>query len=230
MPLTAKQAKKRTAVKHSPGYAVERYVAPSGMQKNMDTKKKSKALKTLDAPKIDKAAQKRVDDYGKLAKTVREVGTTFGIRKTAIMEAVEAGNIDHAILQFQRQAYATIVNLIPIAEAEYIRDKREHQAYVLNAMISQGRELAADLAASGDSAQLAGLLIQEVIEPMFKALLQQFMQEQMQLKTLLADKFKPDMTADASREMDASIKRIASVMTDLYKSTAVQVNKKILGE
>jgi hypothetical protein len=151
---------------------------------------------------VDRATEKKVKKFEELAETVKEVGSTFGIRKREIMDAVATGNIDHAVLQFQRQAYSTIVNLIPIAEKAYKKHQREHQAYVLNSLISQGRELASDLMASGDRAQLAEIIAREVLEPVFKSMLQQFMQEQLQLKTILGDKIKPQFSADASREME----------------------------
>jgi hypothetical protein len=218
--MTTKPERQAHAKRKSPGYAVERY-----------TKGKMPQLPAPEAPpKVTKALQNQVKQYGKLAETVKQVGSTFGIRRREIMEAVDAGNIDHAVLAFQRQAYSTIVNLIPIAEKAYKKHQREHQAYVLNSLISQGRELAADLMASGDRQQLAETLIREVIEPVFKALLQQFMQEQLQLKTILGDKLKPAFVPDASREMDESLKRVASIMNDLFRSTTTQINKKLLGE
>ena len=120
--------------------------------------------------------------------------------------------------------------MIPIAEKAYKKHQREHQAYVLNSLISQGRELASDLMASGDRAQLAEIIAREVLEPVFKSMLQQFMQEQLQLKTILGDKIKPQFSADASREMDNSLKRMAQVMNDMFRSTTQQINKKLLGE
>jgi hypothetical protein len=186
--------------------------------------------KKTNVPSVDRATEKKVKKFEELAETVKEVGSTFGIRKREIMDAVATGNIDHAVLQFQRQAYSTIVNLIPIAEKAYKKHQREHQAYVLNSLISQGRELASDLMASGDRAQLAEIIAREVLEPVFKSMLQQFMQEQLQLKTILGDKIKPQFSADASREMDNSLKRMAQVMNDMFRSTTQQINKKLLGE
>lgn len=207
------------AKRNSPGFAIERY-----------TKGSMPKLPPPEKATVRRETEKKIKKYGELAETVKQVGSTFGIRKREIMDAVDSGNIDHAVLQFQRQAYSTIVNLIPIAEKEYKKSKREHQAYVLNALISQGRELASDLMASGDRAQLADVLIREVLEPTFKALLQQMMQEQLQLKTILGDKLKPAFVPDASREMDDSLKRLAGCMTELFKSTSLQINKKLLGE
>jgi hypothetical protein len=166
----------------------------------------------------------------KLASAVREAGSTFGVRKSEIMEAIDAGDIDHAVLSFQRQAYATVMALIPIAEAEYRKHKRDHQAYVLNAMISQGRELAADLMASSDRQNLADAIVQEVLEPMFKGMLQQFMIEFLQLKAILGDKMQPAFIATVSLELDASIKRMAKIMTDMHKTTSDQIRRKLIGD
>lgn len=208
------------AKRNSPSFAVTRYT----------DKKSMPSLPPPEKREVTRATVKKVKQYAELADKVKAVGSTFGIRKKEIMDAVDSGNLDHAVLQFQRQAYSTIVNLIPVAEKEYKKYKRDHQAYVLNALISQGRELAADLMASGDRAQLASILTQEVIEPVFKSLLQHVMTEQLQLKAILGDKLKPQFIPDASREMDASLRRLAEIMTELYKSTSSQINKKLLGE
>lgn len=179
---------------------------------------------------VRRKTEKLVSKYSKLAKTVKEVGSTFGVRKHEIMQAIEEGNIEHAVGQFQRQAYSTVVNLIPIAEKAYLKDRREHQIYCLNALISQGRELAADLMAANNREQLAQTLLHEVLEPAFKNILQQVMQEQMHMKAVLSDKIKPPYVTMTSSEQDESLRRIAAAMTEIFKSTADQFNRKILGE
>lgn len=211
---TKSDERKAHAKRSSPGYAVSRYAS--------DPK--------THAPVVKKTTERRLKKYEELAKTVKKVGTTFGIRKNDIMVAIDSGNIDQAVLTFQRQAYATIVNLIPKAEAAYLREGREHQAYVLNALLSQGRELAADLMASGDRQQLADVLVNEVLAPTFKSIVQQLMLETIQTKAVLSDKIKPEYVSTVSMELDQSLKRLAGVLTDMYRTTADQTRKKLVGE
>lgn len=175
--------------------------------------------------------QKRtLQKFDKLAETAERVQSTFGLRESQIMDLIEAGDIDGSIHAFQKQAYGTIINLIPIAEEEYRKGKRDHQAYVLNALISQSRELAADLMASGDRQSLAAAIVSEILEPTFKAILQFMMQEQMQLKAILTDKIFPQHQANAVHEIDSSLKNVAASMTSLYKMSADNITKKLLGD
>jgi hypothetical protein len=241
---TDKANRQKFARQSSPGFAVSRYVdnsKPKTKGTDVTRSSDSRALRLAKEKPVkiastelsivvDKASAKQLSKYGDLADTVKKTASVFGIRKQEIMDAVAAGNTDHAILQFQRQAYSTIVNLIPLAEAAYIRDKRESQAYALNALISQGRELAHDLMASSDRQNLSRAIATEILEPVFKSLLQQILQEQLQLKAILGDKLKPQYISAASFEMDESIKRLAGLMTTLYQSTTEQINKKLLGD
>lgn len=189
----------------------------------------AKTLKPETLP-VKRSTEKTIQRYVALADTVVQVGSTFGIRKRAIMEAIEENNIEHAVAQFQRQAYSTVVNLIPLAEAAYLKDGREHQIYCLNALISQGRELAADLMAANSRDTLAATLLSEVLEPAFKSVLQQIMQEQMHMKTVLCDKIKSPHEEGVSTEQDASLRRIAGAMNEIFRNTSEQFHRKIIGD
>jgi hypothetical protein len=169
-------------------------------------------------------------NMGKLNAAVGKLTSVFGIKEREIMDAVEAGDIDQAVQVFQRQAYSTIVRLIPIAEKEYLLGKRDHQLYALNSVISQGRELANDLMSSDNKKQLGETIIREILEPAFKQILQQMMQEQMMLKTALSDKLKPEFLTASSGELDSSLRRVAGSMTEIFKSSSEQINKKLLGD
>jgi hypothetical protein len=201
-------------------------------------KKKKRAVEEDDQPAVTreltlvdkKRSVRTVEKYEKLGEQVKKTAAVFGLRKADIMEAVEAGDIDFAVLQMQRQAYSTIVNMIPLAEQAYLKDKREHQIYALNALISQARELAADLMASSDRSQLAEKLIHEMLEPTFKSILQTMMQEQLKLKHLIDDKIKPEYRAVVARDCDQVIKEVAGTMNVLFQVTSQQTRKYMLGE
>ena len=233
------------AKKSSPGFAINRYAkkpegthqpklpAPSvskqPREKEPAAKPKLKA-KTGSEVAVTKKQERQIKQFSDLADTTKKVGTVFGIKKSEIMLAVTEGNIDHAISVFRRQAYSTIVNLIPIAEKEYVKGKRDHQAYVLNALITQGRELAADLMQDGDRTQLANKLVHEMLEPVFKGILQNVVSELQQQKLMLSDKLQPEYKAHVSIEIDASAKRIAGAMTDLFSVASDQIRRNLIGD
>lgn len=183
-----------------------------------------------DAPKIAKQTQARIQKYEQLAETVKKVGSTFGVKRKDIVDAIERGDLDGSIMAFQRQAYATIMGLIPIAEGEYRKWKRESQAYALNAMVNLGRELAGDLAQSSDRARLAEVLTMEIIEPMFRALLQHIAQQSVTTKAYLAGKLKPNYEANAISHLDDSLKETAAYLQDQYQVVAQNITRQITGQ
>lgn len=228
MTMTGKKERMAHAKRNNPAFAVQRYV--SDKDKKPGKRASSNVVALVTPPAVTRETERKIKRYGELAETVKKVGSTFGVRRREIMDAVAEGNIDHAVMHFTRQAYSTIVNLIPIAEKAYKKHQREHQAYVLNALISQGRELAADLIATDDRKRLGDILVREILEPAFKSVLQQMMQEQMQLKTILSDKIQPKYVERVSTEMDDSLKRVAAAMTVVFRSTSEQIAKKLLGD
>lgn len=164
----------------------------------------------------------------KTAGQISKVSGAFGLKEAStITKLLRSGNIDGSIQMFQQTAYASIIKLISVAEAEYIKGRREHQAYVLNSLISTGRELAADVSASAARQDLANILAREVLEPMFRALLQDAMTEQVKMKAILSDKV-PERHIDAvTREMDSSLKRIAEKMNEHFHSTKALISERM---
>lgn len=164
----------------------------------------------------------------KTAGQISKVSRAFGVKEARhITTLLKDGNVDGSIMAFQRTAYASIINLISVAEAEYIKGRREHQAYVLNSLISTGRELAADVGASAARQDLANIIAREVLEPMFRTLLQDVMTEQVQMKAILSDKV-PDKHVDGvTKEMDSSLKRLAAKMTDHFHNTSAAIAERM---
>ena len=164
-----------------------------------------------------------------LSEQVKGASSVFGLRQDAIRDALANKDVDHVISMFQEQAFATIVTLIPMAEEAYTKDKREHQMYALNAIISQGRELAADIAAMNNKKQLAQMLVDEVLNPAFKSILQHMLNEQLTLKALLADKIIPGKQQQVVQEIDTSLRNNATSMTQIYDALAQEIKLKLIG-
>jgi hypothetical protein len=191
---------------------------------------KKKPTTALTVAHVSKDTTKKVQQYEKLAETVRTVGSTFGVKRREIIEAIEKGDLDGSILGFQKQAYATIMGIIPIAEREYRKLKRESQAYALNALVGMGRELAQDLAASADRGRLAELLVSETLEPMFKAVLQHIVQQNIIMKGLLSGKVLTQHEANLTARMDDALKETAGYLQSTYQLISQQITKQITGQ
>lgn len=215
-------------------YKVDRYAATdprNQKHKGQGGPTKRPALPPpKDTPVVTKELTVRVQKYAALAETVKQVGTTFGVKRQDIIDAIERGDLDGSILTFQRQAYSTVIGLIPIAEAEYRRHKRESLAYALRALIDQGRELAQDLAASSDRAKLAETLVEEALDPMFKALMQHIMEQTVVAKGIVAGKLKPQHEAGFTAHMDDALKETAAYLQSTYQLVKQQITLTITGK
>lgn len=216
-------------------YKVDRYkgadeTAPIKKDPKIKAKKRPALPPPDDTPKVNKQTQSRIQKYEQLAETVKKVGSTFGVKRKDIVDAIERGDLDGSIMAFQRQAYATIMGLIPIAEGEYRKHKRESQAYALNAMVNLGRELAGDLAASSDRARLAEVLVMEIIEPMFRALLQHVAQQSVTSKAYLAGKLKPQFEANTTAHFDDALKETAGYLQSQYQVVSQNITRQITGQ
>ncbi len=195
------------------------------------TSKRPPALPAPTKPtKTNKKQERTLAKAAKMADATDKLITTFGLKRSAIQNAVESGDIDSAISTFQRTAYSTIISIIPIAEKEYRKGKRESQAYALNALLSSARELAQDLAAANDRAKLAETLLHELFEPMLKALVQRLLQDNMVLKSYLNDKIKPEHRMAVTQQLDTDIRALVAYLQTAYQATAEQMRLTIQGE
>ncbi len=176
-----------------------------------------------------KPAKGTLDKAEKLRGEVRKSATTFGLQKSKIIDAVNAGDVDGSILAFQRTAYSAVVSIIPIAEREYRKFKRESQAYALNALIQSARELSQDLAATNDRAMLADRLLQESLVPFIKALLQHIVQQNVILKGFLSDKLKPGVSPTVVANIDSELRNTAAYMQSMYELCTEQIKKAVQG-
>lgn len=165
----------------------------------------------------------------KFGEKFEKVTSTFGIKRKEIQSAVARGDIDDAITQFQRTAYSTLVSVIPIAEKEYRKWKRDNQAYALNALISSARELASDLAASNDRANLAEKLLREGLDPMFRELLQFLAQNSVTQKAFIQDKIKPQHVAGVTAKIDTDLRDTAAYLQSVHTVISEQMRRAIQG-
>jgi hypothetical protein len=119
----------------------------------------------------------------KQTELLKKAGTTFGVPSKQLYSMIQEGKIDQAVVFFQRQMLATILRLIPIAEKQYRREKKEHTAYALNSLVSQARELTADIQSSADRAAVAEVIVTDVLMPTFRSFIETVVIETQTLKS-----------------------------------------------
>lgn len=175
--------------------------------------------------RIKKKRSKKILSLDQQNKKLKKLGSTFGVKAKEVYDLIQKGDMDKAIVTFQRQMLATLMRLIPMAEKEYRKYKKEYTAYALNSLISQARELTSDIQASDDRARLANTLVMDVVKPAFQQSVQEMINTHYSLKMKLKSKVKnPDLVEDA---IDGCAKDIAQYMNEVFRTTAEQIKQSL---
>lgn len=153
-------------------------------------KKKSSSSSSDDEKarkKRDKKAKKDLVVAKDREKSLKKVGSKFGVSAKEVAKMIDKGDTEKAVGYFQKKLLAATVMLIPIAERKYKKTGAQSHAYAMNALISTARELAQDLQATGDRQKLALKVIGEILQPAFRAVAQSIIDEHYSLKKDLED-------------------------------------------
>lgn len=165
-------------------------------------KKKSKNIENLPATskrealieQVGKKEAKRLRQTKKQLKEVEKLGGQFSRDMGDIFELLDENDNDATKVQviFLKSALAAIIDLIPHMEAQARKSKREQEMYALNSLISQGREIFADLRSVSDSSLVADRIAVAVVDPMFTAMSHTFITLIASLRDTLLEHVKDD--------------------------------------
>jgi len=103
----------------------------------------------------------------RLYKRLKRFKSIFKSDAFRIQEYLRENKTDNAIQAAQKQLLKMMIELIPIAESNFRKYGNERGAYAINAIISQTRELMADIRAEKDSREIAYKIVNEVVHPQF---------------------------------------------------------------
>lgn len=151
----------------------------------------------------------------------------FGVSVSRISKLLASGDTERAVGILQRKMLDAIVNVIPIAEQEYKLRPTQSQAYALNGLVSQARELAHDIQNTGDRQKLAITLVQEIIMPAFREVAQAVIDEHYALRKRVDDKVNERDRARVSDLIDQAGQSIARAAADQYKTVANRITESI---
>ena len=105
---------------------------------------------------------------GRLGKTdLSNLKTLFGDRAEEILGMIEANNRDGAITLLYRQLLSMTVDIIPFAENLVRSTKGYRGVYQINALVSQCRELLADIQSTQDRGALGRNMVERHVRPAF---------------------------------------------------------------
>lgn len=159
----------------------------------------------------------------KQSELLKKASTTFGIPSRQLYSMIQDGQVDQAIIEFQRQMLATVLRLIPIAERQYRKEKKEHTAYALNSLVSQARELSADIQSSADRSRVAEVIVTDMLLPTFRSFIESLVMETMTLKAVLKTKVRTEARDTVEVAVDNVVKQVAKNGNELFRVTANSV-------
>lgn len=103
----------------------------------------------------------------RLFKRLKRFKSIFKNDAFRIQEYLRENKTDNAIQAAQKKLLKMMIELIPIAESNFREYGNERGAYAINAVISQTRELMADIRAEKDSREIAYKIVNEIVHPQF---------------------------------------------------------------
>jgi hypothetical protein len=151
--------------------------------------------------------------------------TLFGERAVEIMGLIEADNRDGATTMIYKELMKMMVDIIPIVEKGVRATKGFRGVRSLNEMISQVREMIADMQAVQDKGMLGQTLIARFVRPAFLDIAMQMIQtNERTLNDILP--FVPESHRVQIRsQVKASEKELARFIEAQYKSIAENIVK-----
>lgn len=192
-------------------------------EKKIKVKKEKKDfLPDLPSKKESKVIQRN------LTKT-NSLRSLFGQESVRIQELLLDKHTDNAIDNANRALLRATLDLIPIAEGRYRDDSRQSNAYALNTLINQARELIADIQASDDKSVVTDRIVYDIIKPTMMTFAQFLIDGNYQLKRELADNLKPDRVKQSHEIIDQTSKGSAQYIQAMFKDLRDRVTKS-LGE
>jgi hypothetical protein len=152
----------------------------------------------------------------------------FATRNKKIQELLEDSNQDGAISLAKKLMLQTVIDIIPLAETVIRESETARGVYGFNALISQARELIADLEASRDQQDLVNKILVNIIQPLLITHTQQMIDIHYRLKKSLADSIKPGTRKRVSTEVDDAAKALALHMGEMFKLMDERIRKEMV--
>lgn len=232
-----------------------------GRSKTRPSLSGSKKEKTNKLTKAEKRLKKLKEAKEELAEVLRETGVTkkkkrnrdhgegfpgsdgieaevsiFEEEMEAIREMVSAKsddfNAEAANKMLLRSMLMTVLDIIPIAERAFRATSKENAAYAVNALINQAREISTDLKMAGDVENQSRFIKESIIDPMYKAIAQNMLQELLSLKSVIDTELsnKPKTAKTIKRSVDSTLRTIGMFMTQSSEKISSDIESYLAGD
>lgn len=189
-------------------------------------KKKSKGVEAKPAKKVTPNLPAVVPDApmpavrtGKLGKTdMSNLKTLFGDRAEEILGMIESNNRDGAITLLYRQLLSMTVDIIPFAENLVRSTKGYRGVYQINALVSQCRELLADIQSTQDRGALGRNMVERHVRPAFLDIAMQIVSSNHALASDILLLVPPDKKPQIQALFQANQKSLAEYIQAQYNN------------
>lgn len=153
-----------------------------------------------------------VEDDG----SVSSVPSLWESQSNELTTLLEQANNQESIRKFQSLTLKMLVDLVPYAERQYREYSSQSNAYALNALITQIRELTADLSAEQDKGALALNIVTNILHPAFLSMAQLLIDNMYSLKKNIENDIKPERVERANGQVDQATRDMAQGFQTLF--------------
>lgn len=136
---------------------------------------------------------------------------------------ISADSTNYAML---RAFLNVVLNAVPVAEEQYLRGGSVNSAYALSTLINQAREIGRDLAAKSSAEGQVQHIINEIIWPAIRLIMQQQINQLVYLRqTIENQRDDPTVIKDS---VDHALRGISQILTDAVKRMDSQIRHYLL--
>jgi hypothetical protein len=134
-----------------------------------------------------------------------------------IRQMIDDGDDLDAVSRFQRDSLKAVLELLPIAQAQYKKNPTMSNAYALNSIISQVRELVNDMESAREQAQLVDSILDTYVRPTFLNIASYLLNSSTILRSELSPLYSGKQASrDAKACMDRFIREAARYLEDAH--------------
>lgn len=192
---------------------------------------KSKELRVQKDKKIvvpDKESALSKEERRKMKKIMIRVKTmksTFKKHIPKIYRLIEENNLALTASAMQKGMLMMITELMPITEHNVRKYGNERAVYALNALVSQSREILADMKAENDSGALASKICDEVVREGFLGVGQNLAQALYHLREELKPYVREQHYPDVVNKINAMAKEMSGYANGQFQQTRERIFK-----
>jgi hypothetical protein len=168
------------------------------------------ALRTGKHTKLDKKTKKELKSY-------------FGEHSTAIMDMLETGDQDGGLSILKKKLLQTVIRVLPKAEEVLNESGTSRGTYQFVTLVSQIRELVADIQADKDRAYIAQSILETIIRPAFMEIAQQMMTKHHDFRKTSEDYVKSQHAQAYSASLLSLAKDLAADMNVAYRDVSTKL-------